>query len=226
MVVIVKIKKSANTVLLSQFEASCFCCAAHQRKLLLAAATSGSSTKCVSHDARRPTFVCTHAGPDTYLGQREVPMFNFPTSNRAKTEQVSVLLQQQQLISIKMYQVHHSSSRNKTIRSAAPAAAVAAAQQQCRSGNTATATYSSRLSIRIRLLSLSRSVRTRAEQYCNPFSGERGNMCQCTGQKNFLKLFAAVHFFFFADYLCLMRVIAFSPKAERSIYHGWVPSLW
>ena len=64
----------------------------HQRQLLLAAAASGSSREGVSHDARRPPFVCTHAGPDTYLVQREIPRFTFPTSNRAKTEQLLSVL--------------------------------------------------------------------------------------------------------------------------------------
>ena len=54
--------------------------AGHQRQLLLLAAASSSNRDCVSRDTRRPTFVCMHAGPDTYLVYREVPKFNFPTS--------------------------------------------------------------------------------------------------------------------------------------------------
>ena len=110
--------------------------AAHQRQmLLLAAAASDSSREFVSRDVRRPTFVCAHTGPDTYLVLSEVPKFSFSTS-QSKNRTTAQLFQQQchQVVGNKKRTAYRS--RSKPIR----AAAAAAAQQQYGSGGTATAT--------------------------------------------------------------------------------------
>ena len=148
--------------------------AAHQRQLLLAAAASGSSSsrECVSHDVRPPTFVCAHAGPDTYVVQREVQKFNFPTSNRAKNRETACLYCYSYSSSSNWYQ---SKGTRYSIAVEMQQSEKQQPQQHSSSNAAAAKRQRPRSNIRIQRLSLSRFVRELSTAIHS-----RGSVATCT----------------------------------------------